>query len=150
MNAATVAKQNHRRDFRPGRRQGQLGARDERKRQRGAGLPNDAALSADAETLGKNIGDDLAEGKPTLPLILSRKYLEDEQQAVIDETIRQGGIERIDEIVELITASGALKESMDVAKQRSKEAMQALSDLPDSVWKDAMTALASYSVSRNY
>ena len=105
---------------------------------------------ADADTLGKNIGDDLAEGKPTLPLILSRKYLGPEQQAIIDETIRQGGVDRIGQIVELIHSTGALSESMDVARDRSHAATQALSSLPDSVWKDAMMSLASYSVSRQY
>jgi len=106
--------------------------------------------TADAEKLGKNIGDDLAEGKPTLPLILSRKYLDADQQLIIDETIRQGGIERIEQIVELINSSGALDESMAVALARSQAAKQALAALPDSPWKDAMVSLASYSVSRDY
>jgi octaprenyl-diphosphate synthase len=105
---------------------------------------------ADAEILGKNIGDDLAEGKPTLPLILSRKYLGPEQQSIIDDTIRQGGIDRIGQIVELIHSTGALRESMDVARARSQAATQAISSLPGSVWKDAMMSLASYSVSRQY
>jgi octaprenyl-diphosphate synthase len=102
----------------------------------------------DADTLGKNIGDDLAEGKPTLPLILSRKYLAPEQKSIIDETIRQGGIGRIEQILELIRSSGALSESMDVARSRSHAAMQSIAPLPDSIWKDAMMSLASYSVSR--
>jgi octaprenyl-diphosphate synthase len=106
--------------------------------------------TADAETLGKNIGDDLAEGKPTLPLILSRKSLEPGQRDIIDETIRQGGIEQLGQILELINSSGALKESMDVARRRSLAATQALASLPGSEWKDAMISLASYSVSREY
>jgi octaprenyl-diphosphate synthase len=106
--------------------------------------------TADAEMLGKNIGDDLAEGKPTLPLILSRKYLDADQQSIIDETIRQGGIDRIEQITELINSSGALTESMEVAQARSQAAKQAITALPDSPWKDAMVSLASYSVSRDY
>jgi octaprenyl-diphosphate synthase len=106
--------------------------------------------TADAEMLGKNIGDDLAEGKPTLPLILSRKYLDADQQSIIDETIRQGGIDRIEQITELINSSGALTESMEVAQARSQAAKQAIAALPDSPWKDAMVSLASYSVSRDY
>jgi octaprenyl-diphosphate synthase len=106
--------------------------------------------TADADTLGKNIGDDLAEGKPTLPLILGRKSLEPAQQAIIDETIRKGGIERLEEIVDLIQRSGALEDSMDVARRRAQAATQAISSLPASEWKDAMTSLASYSVSREY
>ena len=106
--------------------------------------------TADADTLGKNIGDDLAEGKPTLPLILCRKTLETHQQALIDETIRHGGIERMGEIVELIRGSGALDDSMAVARERARLAVRSLSDLPGSEWKDAMVSLASYSVSREY
>jgi octaprenyl-diphosphate synthase len=106
--------------------------------------------TASADTLGKNIGDDLAEGKPTLPLILCRKNLDLEQQSMIDESIRHGGIDRMDQILELIRSSGALEESMDVARSHSHAAKQALAGLPESAWKDAMTDLASYSVSRQY
>jgi len=106
--------------------------------------------TADADTLGKNIGDDLAEGKPTLPLILCRKTLHPDQLNIIDETIRQGGIERMDQIVELIRSSGALEQSMDEARSRSRTAAKALAGLPPSEWKDAMISLASYSVSRQY
>lgn len=106
--------------------------------------------TADAETLGKNIGDDLAEGKPTLPLILSRKTLPQDQRAIIDETIRRGGVSNIEEIVELIKNCGALDQSMDVARNRSQAAIKAIAVLPDSPWKSAMISLALYSVSREY
>lgn len=106
--------------------------------------------TADADKLGKNIGDDLAEGKPTLPLILCRKSLQPGQQTIIDETIRQGGIEQMGQIVELIQSSGALEESMDVARKRAQSATKAISQLPESECKDAMMSLASYSVSRDY
>jgi octaprenyl-diphosphate synthase len=106
--------------------------------------------TADADTLGKNIGDDLAEGKPTLPLILTRKYVDDDQRNMIDTTIREGGLERIAEIVQLIRTSGALRDSMAVARERSAAATQSLAPLPDSPWKDALLELAAYSVSRNH
>jgi octaprenyl-diphosphate synthase len=106
--------------------------------------------TASAEILGKNIGDDLAEGKPTLPLILSKKLLGQEHHAMIDEAIRQGGIDRMEQIVGLIQECGALGESMDVARSRSNAAIQAISGLPPSAWKSAMTDLATYSVSRQY
>ena len=106
--------------------------------------------TADADTLGKNIGDDLAEGKPTLPLILTRKYVDDAQRDMIDATIREGGLERIGQIVQLIRTSGALRDSMTVARQRSAAATQSLAPLPDSPWKDALLELAAYSVSRNH
>ena len=106
--------------------------------------------TADAAALGKNIGDDLAEGKPTLPLILSRKALNPEQLAIIDESVRHGGIDRIDEIVALIRDSGALRESMEMARARSAASKRAIAFLPDSRWKEAMTSLADYSVARNH
>jgi octaprenyl-diphosphate synthase len=106
--------------------------------------------TADADTLGKNVGDDLAEGKPTLPLILTRSYVDETQKEMIDSTIRQGGLERIDEIVELIRASGALRDSMEVARKRSAAAMESIAPLPESAWRDALLDLASFSVSRNH
>jgi octaprenyl-diphosphate synthase len=106
--------------------------------------------TADADTLGKNVGDDLAEGKPTLPLILTRGYVNERQREMIDATIRQGGLERIDEIVGLIRTSGAIRDSMEVARKRSAAAMQSLAPLPESAWKDALLDLAAYSVSRNH
>jgi len=106
--------------------------------------------TANPGTLGKNIGDDLAEGKPTLPLILSRRYLEPAQQSMIDEAIRRGGIENMEQIVQLISDCGALGESMNIARERSRASTLALAPLPESAWKDAMTDLASYSVSRQF
>jgi octaprenyl-diphosphate synthase len=106
--------------------------------------------TADAETLGKNVGDDLAEGKPTLPLILARKRLGDEQRGRIDTIIRSGGREQISEIVGLIQDSGGLREAMTMARERSAAAQRSIVLLPASAWKDAMMDLAAYSVSRNH
>jgi len=106
--------------------------------------------TADADTLGKNVGDDLAEGKPTLPLILTRKYLGEEQRAQIDTIIRQGGRERIGQIVQWIKDSGGLRDSMRVARERSAAAQHSIAMLPPSEWKDALLQLAAYSVSRNH
>jgi octaprenyl-diphosphate synthase len=106
--------------------------------------------TADAATLGKNVGDDLAEGKPTLPLILARSYVGEQERAWIDATIRQGGLERIDQIVELIGRSGALRDSMAVARERAAAAARSIAPLSESVWKQAMLDLAAYSVSRNH
>jgi len=106
--------------------------------------------TADAETLGKNIGDDLAEGKPTLPLILCRESLAPDGRELIDTTIRDGGLDRIGEIVDLIRSSGALDASRRKAEKRAEAARLAVSALPDSPWKDAMIALAAYSVARDH
>ena len=106
--------------------------------------------TADAETLGKNVGDDLAEGKPTLPLILTRKYLGDEQRAHVDQIIREGGRERIGQVLQWIQDSGGLHDSMSVARERSVAAQRSIAGLPASEWKDALLQLAAYSVSRNH
>jgi len=106
--------------------------------------------TADSETLGKNVGDDLAEGKPTLPLILTRQRLAEKQRSAIDAIIRSGGRERIGEVVRLIRDNGGLRDSMAAARQRSAAAQAAIAALPASAWKDAMLDLAAYSVSRNH
>jgi len=106
--------------------------------------------TADSETLGKNVGDDLAEGKPTLPLILTRQRLAENQRSAIDAIIRSGGRERIGEVVRLIRDNGGLRDSMAAARQRSAAAQAAIAALPASAWKDAMLDLAAYSVSRNH
>ena len=106
--------------------------------------------TADADTLGKNVGDDLAEGKPTLPLILTRQYVGEEQRSMIDEIIRKGGRERIEQIVQLIHSSGGLQDATAVARKRSAAARESIASLPESPWKDALLDLATYSVSRNH
>jgi octaprenyl-diphosphate synthase len=106
--------------------------------------------TADAETLGKNVGDDLAEGKPTLPLILTRKYLGEEQRAHVDAIIREGGRERIGQILQWIHDSGGVRDAMNVARERSAAAQRSIAGLPASEWKEALLQLAAYSVSRNH
>ena len=106
--------------------------------------------TSNAETLGKNIGDDLAEGKPTLPLILARRQLGDESKTLIDEAIRSGSVQHIDQIVEAVRACGALEDTREVALGHANAARNALGALPSSAWKDAMETLASYSVARRY
>ena len=106
--------------------------------------------TSDAATLGKNIGDDLAEGKPTLPLILARKQLDGAARSLIDDAIRQGDVHHIDRIVEQVRACGALQQTRDAAQRHATAAKSALEALPASPWKDAMETLAAYSVSRRF
>ena len=106
--------------------------------------------TSDSATLGKNIGDDLAEGKPTLPVILCRARLKGPALDDVDNAIRLGDTSRLGEITRLIKDTGALEASMDRARMRAASALKALAPLPDSPWKDALIALADYSVSRNH
>lgn len=105
---------------------------------------------ADAGTLGKNSGDDLSEGKPTLPLILCREQANEKSRQLIDDTIRQGDLKQLDRIVSMIRDTGALEQAMQLAKNRSDAALASLNRLAPSTWKSAMESLARYSVTRNY
>lgn len=104
--------------------------------------------SADAEQLGKNIGDDLAEGKPTLPLILAMKLGTDAQRDMIRKAIEQGGLEHLEEITRVIRETGALDETMKQAQQEIAKAEACLQVLPESPYKDALSALAKLSIER--
>ncbi len=106
--------------------------------------------SADADKLGKNSGDDLAEGKVTLPLILCREQAGEEDRKLIDESIRKGDLGQIHRITSLIRDSGALDQARQVAHDRANAALAAIAPLASSPWKDAMEQLARYSVTRDY
>lgn len=105
---------------------------------------------ADAGTLGKNSGDDLAEGKPTLPLILCREQAGEDDRRLIDESIRKGDVDQLQRISSLIRDSGALDQAKKVARDRASAALAAIAPLAPSPWKEAMEQLARYSVIREY
>ena len=73
--------------------------------------------SSDASEMGKNLGDDLAEGKPTLPLILAMKRGSAKQSAVIRKAIEQGGREHIDAVLDIISQTNVLEESRELAER---------------------------------
>jgi octaprenyl-diphosphate synthase len=112
----------------------------------------DDALDYDAssEQLGKNIGDDLAEGKPTLPLIFALRRCSPAQQVLIRNAIEYGGRDDIDTIIAAISSSGALAYTMSRAEQASQSAIAALSRVPASPFKDALVQLAEFAVDRRY
>jgi octaprenyl-diphosphate synthase len=100
------------------------------------------------ESMGKNAGDDLREGKPTLPLIYLIERGTPEQAALAREAIEQGGTDRFDDIFEAITRSGALDHTLDCAKQEAQAAAAAISSFPDSIYKESLLELCSYSTTR--
>jgi len=105
--------------------------------------------SADQEQLGKNIGDDLAEGKPTLPLILAMQLCSKDQSDMIKIAIKEGGLEHLEEITHAIRNSGALKKTIEQAEQETLKAKSALDMLASSPYRDALESLANLSVSRS-
>ncbi|QFU03995.1 Octaprenyl-diphosphate synthase [Pseudoalteromonas sp. THAF3] len=107
--------------------------------------------SADAHTLGKNIGDDLAEGKPTLPLIYAMQHGEAAQKQQIREAIEQGnGLDYLDDILATLTQTKALDFTMQRAQQEADKAISALDFLPESAEKEALVALANIAVKRDH
>ena len=105
---------------------------------------------SDTETLGKNIGDDLAEGKPTLPLIYAMQVADDDQLKSFRHVIEHGGLDSLDRIVSAIRDSGAIERTHEKAVTHATAAREALSALPASPYRDALAALADYSVERRF
>jgi octaprenyl-diphosphate synthase len=101
-----------------------------------------------AESMGKNAGDDLREGKPTLPLIYLMEHGTPEQAALAREAIEQGSTDKFDTIFEAITKSGALDHTLKCARQEAQAAANAISSFPDSIYKENLLELCSYSTAR--
>jgi octaprenyl-diphosphate synthase len=106
--------------------------------------------TSSAEDMGKNLGDDLAEGKPTLPLIYAMRNGSSEQAQMIREAIENGGLNKIEQIHEVIHSSGAIEYTSDCAKNEAQLAIDSLDFLTDSDYKDALIFLANFSVNRNH
>lgn len=106
--------------------------------------------TGDAGTMGKNAGDDLAEGKPTLPLILARERCSEKERELLDEAIRNGGLDDLAPVLAIIKKTDSLKSTMTIARKMAAEARQAIQDLPASHWREALEQLADYSVSRDH
>jgi octaprenyl-diphosphate synthase len=105
---------------------------------------------SDPATLGKNIGDDLAEGKPTLPLIYALEHANPEQAKSLRHAIEHGGLDSLDRIIASIRDSGALERTRQRALAHAHGAREALGSLPASDYRDALVALADYSVRRTF
>lgn len=105
---------------------------------------------SDAETLGKNIGDDLMEGKPTLPLIAAMKMTAQGSEAhqIIYKSIATGGTAQLEQVIGVVKSSGALDYCMQRAKQETDAALQSLQALPQSIYRDALQNLAKMALDR--
>ncbi len=105
---------------------------------------------ADSEEMGKNAGDDLAEGKPTLPLLYAMWHAkQEEDKALIQEAIEQSnGLPHLARIQGIMEATGALDYTRECAHKEVQMAVDSLSAIPDSEYKDALIALAHIAVER--
>ncbi len=106
--------------------------------------------SASADDMGKNVGDDLAEGKPTLPLIYAMANGTPQQARVIREAIEHGGLEHIFEVSEAIESTGAIAYTAQLAREAAGKAQLALTAVPVSPYREALEALADFAVERGY
>jgi octaprenyl-diphosphate synthase len=104
---------------------------------------------SDPEERGKNLGDDLAEGKPTLPLIHALRQSDDEtDRRRIRQAIEQGGLDEMAQILATIESTGALEYTRRLAQDEADQALTALHALPESPYKKGLAALARFSVER--
>jgi len=102
------------------------------------------------DDIGKNIGDDLAEGKPTLPLIHAMRHGNAEQVAAIRRAIQNGGLEEIGTVLEAIESTQAIAYTAQSAQKEADLAIEALTELPAGPYKEALYGLAEFSVNRSY
>ena len=111
----------------------------------------DDLLDYDGEThaLGKNVGDDLREGKPTLPLLLAMARGEPAERALIRHAIEHGEVARLADIVAVVRRTGALEAARAVARDEAAEARQCLRLLPPSEHRDALLELCARAVDRS-
>lgn len=102
------------------------------------------------EQLGKNVGDDFAEGKVTLPLIIAMRNGNEDQTAVVREAILSGDVGDIDNLLETIKATGGLTYTEALATSEIEKAIACLEHLPTSIYKEAMHDLALFSINREF
>lgn len=107
-------------------------------------------FSADVDELGKNIGDDLAEGKPTLPIINALHRGTPAQRKLLTDAIKTGGLDHIDDVMDAIESTGSLAYTARLAGEEAERAQQALAIMPESRYKDALQDLAVFAVERNF
>jgi len=105
--------------------------------------------SGDYAATGKNVGDDLAEGKPTLPLIYAIKHGSAEEAGRVRRAIEHGGLDELPQVVEAINRTGALNYTRRQAEAEAQVAREALADIPGSEHRDYLLQLASFAVTRD-
>ena len=105
---------------------------------------------ADEASLGKHLGDDLAEGKPTLPLIYAMQHGSTAQRDTIRHAIENGGLDRLEEITRAVASLGGLAYTARLAQSEADQALAALAPLPETVFKEGLSELARFAVARKH
>lgn len=103
-----------------------------------------------AEETGKNVGQDLADGKTTLPLIHAMRKSKPAELALMREAIKTGSSEQLEKILEIIESTDAIKYTADTARRHAETAKQALSHIAPSPYRNALTELSDFIVERTY
>jgi octaprenyl-diphosphate synthase len=105
-------------------------------------------LQGDVSITGKNIGDDLSEGKMTLPMIYARDHSSPEQKEIIRTAISSKSSENFDQILKIVSETGGVDYSLNRAREHSIIALEALEGLPESKYKQVLSELATFAVFR--
>ena len=114
-------------------------------------LADDALdYSSSPEKLGKNIGDDLSEGKPTLPLLYAMWHGTAGQADTIREAIKTGGLDQLSVITTAIESTSAISYTKNLAEEEAKSALASIKDVPPSPYKEALEDLAQFSFTRDF
>jgi octaprenyl-diphosphate synthase len=106
--------------------------------------------SGDHHDTGKNLGDDLNEGKPTLPLIHVMRHGSADQSRIVREAIEQGGRDAFPEVMAAIRATGAIEAALEQARSESTAACEAIDRVPHSTYRESLLNLAAFAVERNH
>jgi len=107
-------------------------------------------LSGNPEEIGKNLGDDLAEGKPTLPLLYAMKKGSDEQKNIIRAAIENGGLTELESVLNAVKETKALEYVRELAKEEIEKGEKLIQHITTSVYKDALLTLTQFVTSRDY
>lgn len=106
--------------------------------------------TASSEEMGKNVGDDLAEGKPTLPLIVALRQSTGATAQMLRDSIEHGGLDNLDKIIQAIRDTDALRYTAELAKHEAQLAVNNLKYLPASPHREALEVLAWFSTNRSH
>lgn len=107
-------------------------------------------LSGDPDKIGKNLGDDLSEGKPTLPLLYAMHNSSKAQAETLRKAIKAGGLDDLESVLAAVKATQANEYVLNLAKQESLEGCAAIAHFPNSIYKQSLLDLAEFAVTRSY